>query len=593
MTDKKVVVYVPLDDRPCNNERVQLAGKSMGIEILFPPKDYFKNCLDNQPLNSTGSQLGSPDLILEWLRNISQSRNIDAYLVSLDQINSGGLIGSRVATDDDISTEKNRIVDLMSIIGNKPAYFFDTIMRLASTLGFQNMGMYEYISTRLYASHNRMPFRHSDKNIRKDHILNYYDIDGADHIISYQSMYNKDDGKLYTLTREQVNKYLTARKRKFKLNAEILEYIKGFPNAYISVGVDDSSHRQTIQENEISYIEDFIVGSNNVFAGADEIAMCLLSRIATDLYRNKPSVRVVYFGGAENEKPDNWDFRSLKFNVDTHIRLSGGTLVTDDRPVDMEVLVLTKPRNGKTHQQNSNDIHWHINNNNTNNILTSVIDASSNPTGDSHFQRRLLGNFGSPIQLTKLLAYSSWNTVGNAIGMSIGHGIGRTAFIGLNHDTKLLRYALEGQAKLLFTEYAKDICYKVGTAWYINKYLVDHLNDKTGQVFTKEQKEELPWNFYKYGVKQNETNLGWGKNCLLWSSFIGMTTGDFNIHKLASIFYTNGDMFESYIGPYNNKITKVNWVNYPYENGDSAWFHLVFPWHRTFECTFPLNVSFK
>lgn len=56
-----------------------------------------------------------------------------------------------------------------------------------------------------------------------------------------------------------------------------------------------------------------------------------------------------------------------------------------------------------------------------------------------------------------------------------------------------------------------------------------------------------------------------------------MTTGDFNIHKLASIFYTNGDMFESYIGQYNNKITKANWVNYPYENGDSAWFHLIFP----------------
>ncbi|QYE99805.1 hypothetical protein [Paraclostridium sordellii] len=122
---------------------------------------------------------------------------------------------------------------------------------------------------------------------------------------------------------------------------------------------------------------------------------------------------------------------------------------------------------------------------------------------------------------------------------------------------------------------------------------LDHLNDDTGQVFTKEQKEEIPWNFYIYGVSQNEATLGWGKNCLLCSSFIGMTTGGFNIHKLASIFYTNGDMFESYIGPYNNKITKVNWVNYPYENGDSTWFHLVFPWHRTFECTFPLNVSFK
>lgn len=582
---RKIVAYIPLDDRPCNKDRIQLAAQAMGIGLLIPDKNYYKTCLDNQPKNTTGSQIGSPDNIVNWLQKVSSENQIDAYLISLDQLNSGGLVGSRSIKNpsSNIDKEKTRLERVFSIINGKPVYFFDTVMRLATTLGFEGSGQSDYDNFRAYGAEPRKPQYAMFEDVRFNDIIKGYNLDKSGNVISPSR---------FGLTQDQVNKYLLARERKFKLNVEFGKMMKLKPNASIVYGVDDSQHEETIQKNEIDFLRNYIVSKEKVFAGADELAISLLSKLVSDMYckYNKPKVKVTYFGGGENLQADGFSFHPLKYGVETNVVISGGELV-NSKPFDIELLVLTKPANGKTLEQNANDLHYELNQNLTNNVLTSVIDASENDRANAHLQRRLLGDYGK-IEITKLLSYSNWNTVGNTIGMALGHAIGRCSFLKLGWNDRI-RESLEGQVKLLFTEFAKDVCYQIGAKWGVDSYLMQYVDQEDSIKLTNAQRQELPNNFYKYGVDQYLPWNDWKKNCLLWASYYYMVNGDFNIHKLAKIFYTNGYAYETYLAPNDCALTQINWINYPYENGDSAWFKLEYPWHRTFECTFPINVSFK
>ena len=53
-----MIAYVPLDDRPDNEERVVYLADSLGYELLLPEQDDYQTRLDGQPLNENGTQYG-------------------------------------------------------------------------------------------------------------------------------------------------------------------------------------------------------------------------------------------------------------------------------------------------------------------------------------------------------------------------------------------------------------------------------------------------------------------------------------------------------------------------------------------------------
>lgn len=598
VTKRKVVVaYVPLDDRPCNTDRIMLAGQAMGMNIIMPPKDLYKTCLDSQPLNSNKTQIGNPDGILDWLSSLDL-RNVDTFLISLDQIYSGGLVGSRsLKHSKDASKEVARFERLMRIVNGKPVYFQDSVLRLTTTVGFEGCGMDVYDKIYSYASVERCPARINPETSYSEVIDKITDSYGLD------ANYKHIDYTRFGLTDSMCAGYINARTRKMNILKGTMNKILSSSNiAYYAFGIDDSNNKKTIQENEINFIKDVIVYGNEskckIYGGIDETAMCLLSRIATDFYCNrKLKVNVKYYGGGENNVAEEWNYLTLKQVINGHLDMCGAVAVADGSPNDLELLVLTKPVNGKDIYQNSNDLHWQVNQNNQAKVLTSIIDASEYKyklasEGGAHFQKRLVGDFGSPIELSKLLSYSSWNTVANASGIAIGHAIGRCAFLKLGWNTRI-REALEGQVKSLFMEFAKDLCYQIGAKWGVESYLMKYVDQEDSVKLTDAQRKDVPNNFYKYGVNQYLGYNDWKNNCLWWASYYYMTDGSLNIHKLAKIFYTNAFAYETHLSPTDCSLTQINWINYPYENGDSSWFKLEYPWSRTFECTFPVNVSFK
>ena len=86
--------YVPLDDRPVNTDRVEYLAGSLGYELVMPDAEDYRTRLDEQPLGESGLKYGDRAALYEWVLEQEES-GCDRYILSLDQLLSGGLVNSR------------------------------------------------------------------------------------------------------------------------------------------------------------------------------------------------------------------------------------------------------------------------------------------------------------------------------------------------------------------------------------------------------------------------------------------------------------------------------------------------------------------
>ena len=95
----KVIAYVPLDDRTDNMEDVVYLAEASGYQLVLPDGDIYCTKLDGQEPNSNGTQYGDREALMAWVREMDQ-QGCDLFLLSLDQLFSGGLVNSRSVSGD-------------------------------------------------------------------------------------------------------------------------------------------------------------------------------------------------------------------------------------------------------------------------------------------------------------------------------------------------------------------------------------------------------------------------------------------------------------------------------------------------------------
>lgn len=577
ITPKKLlrkVVYVPLDNRPCNYERVKLGGEAMGLEIIMPPKSLVATKLDYQMFEGDVSNVGNRNEILNWLSSyhIDHNDEIDAYLLSMDMLYSGGLVGSRdskfsASSDTEVL---NRILDFLNST-TKPVYIIDTVMRLAATVGFNGYETSEYNATRAYGKVKRK----TASVFSVQSVIDCMRYDEKRNVISHPG-----------LTSAQVDKYIAARERKIRFSSKLIQAIKDKENVYVFYGVDDSSSDKNIQTNEINYIQDTLPAQRGkVMAGTDELAMTALARISIDQFARwtnigtAPKVKVTYFGGGENIKADEFDYDTLAQNVNKHLEATKCNAVTSGET--LEILILTS---GYTNTHVSALMN-HLKANINAGKLTAIVDGSINR---GTLQKELLSliNNGQKT-LPILLAYSSWNTVGNAVGLCLGHAIGRACFMGLGDRGIITTRAAQGQVDLLFHEYAKDMCYKIGASAYAKRKIAE----SCGVPTSGEEIDNIVSNLVKYSfVYKKSLVKEYEKHIKYYLSLTDTSSANYNINRLVDAF-TNATMYTYY-----NSLTDygTRGINKPItvtESNKNK--HVVLPWGRHFEALLDTTITLK
>lgn len=419
------VGYLPLDNRPVNDLRPVYQAESVGWEILMPEESLYATRLDGQDPNPNGLTCGDREGLLAWLKE--NESKCDVLIISLDQLLSGGLVSSRWLNNTDLEWEYAAIDYLAELSERKPVYVFDTVMRLASTLGYGGLNWTEYSLFRQYGAAARQEL--SGEALTIENIIAGYP-------------YGENGSQIVTsLSEEQVSAYLDARARKLRLGDRLLQKSDHF--RYCIIGVDDSIPHTSIQTNEIAYLNSRLGENAALFCGTDELGMMALARAYGDLCPEKLRLSVRYFGAQADGSADSFDTATLRESVEQHIAALGAELVESDG--NAEVLVLTR---GYTQEDlDSYLLAWQENMDAGR--YSIVLGASGN---GNHRQAVV-----DAMALSYLLGYSDWGTTGNTVG--IGLSMGTMRWYRMCYETGLAEAENEAFAKELVFAFVKDEAY--------------------------------------------------------------------------------------------------------------------------------------
>ena len=541
-------VYVPLDDRPVNVDRLQYLSKGLNINLIMPDVDLYRTHLDNQLLNSNGTQVGDPVRLLEFVKSQNKDE-VDAFIISLDQMTSGGLVGSRADYDSDITLELQIVEELIEYVGDKPLYLLDTVMRLASTDGFKGYTATEYTNLRLYTMVDRLAIDKDDLTL--ENIIANYNISSDGKEIDYHS---------YGISDTQYENYMTARERKIRLTDRILSLVNKETTKYIC-GVDDSSNTYNIQMNEIKYIEK-IYPEVYTFPGTDELGLMWLSRAYQDLTNYRPlKLKVTVFGDGYEVVDANYDGITMKENVENHINALGDVIVEED--FDLEILVLTASNNINLLNSESKKLVAKMKENIKNNIPTAILDGNS-----VNLDRRLIlaGYLMKKNNLSSLMGYSSWNTVANTIGLGLSQATTRTSYL-LSDYSLYEDGSTKGFVASLAFGFIKDLVYKT----YVEEQIKIYINNNS---LTSEGEHVSPSsNFYQY--------IPYSPDYIEKLTELMETYPQCNVGKFTSNFVGNNAYKSLRNGVITEEVSEVKVDNYS------------FPWYRIFEIRFDVSVSIK
>lgn len=522
---KDTIAYIPLDDRPVNTTRAVYLAEASNINLVMPDIDLYRTRLDGQPLNNNGTKFGNIQELFSWLKNVE----CDYYVISLDQILSGGLVNSRISNTD-IDSSLVLLEELFSIIGDKPAVLFDTVMRLASTVGYEGYNEDDYYTLREYSKKERKEASDIDS------IVQSYELDKDSNLIERP------------LDNEKMDRYFYSRERKLRISEKLLELSKNKNNIYIYYGVDDSSPFKSIQTNEINYIKNNIL-NGTIFSGTDELGLMSISKILSYKFNESVKVKINYYGKKENDPADEYDTGTLKETINSH--LASLNAVESNNP-EVIVFVLTKP---KINDQLNSYIKSLISDLKTcidNKVPVILIDASTKVN-----QKALQIKLINEIDILMLLGYSNWNTVSNSVGIALSNGLSRYRY--LKYDMNKNDECDYGFIRMQTFSFIKDMTYKL----VVEDNLYQYFTDNIGPVS----------NFYT-----ENTSIINNANEYLMSYILNKKTWSPNgLEVLNSL---NNSSFITSLNEYSISKTKEISISDAY-----------FPWYRTFEIDFKINIE--
>jgi len=534
-TDEPILAYVPLDNRTVNVDRVVYEAESAGFSVMMPDEDLYATRLDGQPLNSNGTQFGDSEKLLNWV--LEMDKHTDYFVISLDQILSGGLVNSRTLSGKNISKEKKVIDAIIRLSQNNQVYIIDTVARLATcTVGYQGATLETYNYLRGYSIKPRPVLK--DMGLNLLNITRYYPRDEEFKKVLVGSSYVKVVGNM-----------LRTRERKLKLIDYILtEETSGRMKYFI--GIDDSSSQNTIQTNEISYIKKKMGDRGLIYSGTDELGMMAVLSLMLDYYNHSVNAAVIYFGETEGAgSGSQYDLETVKDNVNKHLE-SIGVNQAEPKEADLEIVVLTAPSKTILNAKYINKMIDYINSNISKGKPTIVINSAP-----SAYSGNLEYRMIRECEMSMLLSYSSWGTVGNSIGLALGSGISRYLYL-TSRDNSSDKADVAFLKGLIFS-YLKDISYHRGGGKTIFN---DYLTEKGWSAS----------NFYKEEKQVGIVNEDLGR--LLKTSEYNVTVNDV-VDNLTDCRYLKG------LGGECGIIGKIGLSNY------SA------PFFRTFEIRFDIDVE--
>ncbi|MBD3291801.1 MAG: DUF4127 family protein [Armatimonadia bacterium] len=390
------VIYVPLDNRPCNARFPGLLARMVDFELIMPPLDLL----------GEGRHEAQPGRIADWL--LEPHGRVDCAILSLDMLAFGGLVPSRtMSVAPETALERLDVLGrLREHLGEAAIYAFDTIMRLSITADSPQTGQY-WEPMRQYSelSYQVRTLGHDDQ---------------AERLQELEAQ----------IPSEIISDYRAARERNHRVNMRAIDETAAHHIDFLALTQEDAAefgpHRdeqERLLDRAASLnIEDRVA----VYPGADEAGMTLLARFIHRHMLKTPTVRVFYSSEEGADRIATFEDRPLRETVEAHIAAVGAQL-TDDPEADL-LLAVNAPAEGKREDYERGAARDRRRRQ-VRSLLETAAEHSPQrvvlcdvafPNGADEALMRELRH--SDLSHHRLLSFGAWNTAGNTIGSTLAHG---------------------------------------------------------------------------------------------------------------------------------------------------------------------------
>lgn len=445
------VAYVPLDDRPDNVERVQYLAWSLGYDLQMPQADDYRTRLQGQPLNENGTQYGDRADLYQWVLEQEES-GCDRYILSMDQLLSGGLVNSRsmweheavTLSDGTTLTEPELLSLLLETLardGDNQVWLLDSVMRLAPTVGYDHWDLDGYNALRSYGMAGRP--------VLEGQALTVENIEADYRLGSDGSQLSLGE---FGLEEWEVEEYLSARSRKLELAGQMMETVTGdgYGNFHVLIGIDDSSEEDSIQKNEIAYLRSLLRQGDALLSGVDDLAFKAVTRLYLDEQGwDGATATVRYYGGTEDQPACAYDYKPLQEIMAEHFDFFDLQESTDG---ELKILVLTQPLDEAAAQNYCNSLSMDLRRCQIQGQPVIVIDAGNGRYG-TMFHEILTEH----TELGGFLSYAGFLDMAIVTGTALSHGVARYARLEAGRPSDAENRAF---ARTLADSILKDFCYK-------------------------------------------------------------------------------------------------------------------------------------
>jgi len=455
----KKILYIPIDNRPCNLKQTVEVAEKLGYEVLTPPEEFLGT-------GSLENQLGKPLELWSWLND--NAAGVQAAVISSDAMIYGSLIGSR---QHNLSAEEilNRAKNFEQFKKNfpyLPTYVFGTIMRTpykgvaSSTLEPEYYKTYGTAFFEFTALKDKQEITKLNRNEKKQIAwLDYY------------------------IPAEHKEDWFNRREKNFNANKYLVDLVKSGAIEYFLIGCDDNAtFSQTHLESRHleQYGKELGKTQFQVMSGADELGILMLSRAINKDLNEIPFVTTFYNAGKGGDTIPNYSNEKISVDIESAIFAAGGLPIPVADRADFVVAVNTNfdgktfeamsEKNNLTPRKGTKTFMKILNDLTEKNLPVGIADIAMANGADNALMEQIKNQ---NLQF-KIKSYSGWNTPTNSSGFLIGAGV-------------LTKFLTEHEKNsLLLTRYFDDWAYQAN----IRPILPAEINSAT-----KLKAEELLKNF--------------------------------------------------------------------------------------------------
>ena len=437
------VVYIPLDERPCNYHFAPKIARGSEVNVIKPePK-------------ALGDKKKPADFDAVKAFMLDQAKEADAYVISIDMLLYGGIVPSRLHTlsEDELVARLKVIDEIKRINPSVKIYAFALIMRCPKySSSDEEPDYYEYCGREIFLT-GQVKHKHQLGLITDEQaqelMLQYADVIG-DNLADFEE-------------RRRINRNMLVR---------AVGMLHGAID-YLIIPQDDSAeYGYTSMDREAIKAEIGSLGLDDVamYPGADEVGMTLLSRAACEYVGKRPKV---YCEFAHENSPNItplYEDRPLKNTLPFQLECAG-CVRTDHREDADVILYLDYPSREPGEVWQEDRVGYGARARNT--FLESIIrdakdgrvvaiaDGAYCNGGDAKFLKLL----SSRMDILDISAYAGWNTSSNTLGTVICQAV----FVMLFGDNENQRLFL-----------AERIYEDVGYCGYVRAYVTNNILPKIG-----------------------------------------------------------------------------------------------------------------